>query len=367
MTEPWFENSWERSPLRNHTPFSPSEIRQALSPEAVIGPERLAAGISTDSRTAAPGQLFVALQGPRFDGHDFVRQALASGAAGVVVERWPLSGVSEWPEASVWKVRDGLTALGALGQWHRKRFSLPLAAVTGSCGKSTTKGMLVHLLSHDRPVLAASGTENNRIGVPMTLLQMDSTHAAAVLELGTNQWGEIRTLTELCLPTVGVVTNIGPAHLQTFGDLAGVLREKEALWQGMRPEAPIVLNADDLLLREAGRKLSRRVVWFGTAPDADVRATEIQLDEEGLPAGQAAVAGSTAGGSFKFRCRVCTTFLMLWRRWPARSFSGNPWGPPWPGCRKCRFYPAGWLGWREKASSSWMTVTTRTLPRSRPR
>ncbi len=226
-------------------------------------------GVSIDSRTLEPGQLFVAIRGKRFDGHDFAAQAVARGAAGVVAER------DLGLRVPVWVVPDAVAALGEIARSHRRRFRPRLAAITGSSGKSTTKGMLAHLLGARRKVLSTPGTQNNLIGVPLTLFQMTEGHEAAVLELGTNQWGEIRRLTEIAEPTLGVVTNIGPAHLEAFGDLRGVLLAKGELWEQMEPGAPVVLNADDPLLREAGGRLSRRVVWFGCCPEADVRAEEI--------------------------------------------------------------------------------------------
>lgn len=268
--------------MPNQASFEPEEIQQALCGTRVAGPERATAGVSTDTRTVGTGELFVAIRGPRFDGHDFVGEAFARGASAVVVERWPLKGLpAEFP-GTVWKVDDALAALGMLARVHRSRFSVPVVAITGSSGKSTTKEILAQLLSAEgRSILATPGTQNNRIGVPATLFQLGRWHAAAVLELGTNQWGEIRTLAQISRPTLGVVTQIGPAHLETFGDLRGVLKEKAALWEEMDPSAPIVLNGDDPLLREAARELRRPVVWFGTGADAQIRATRIETDSEG--------------------------------------------------------------------------------------
>ena len=255
------------------TGFSPAEVMAA------------ARGVSIDTRTLQPGQLFVAIRGKHFDGNEFIAEAFRRGAAGAVVERLP-AGAAEATQP-VWQVPDTLAALGALARFHRDRFCPDLVAITGSSGKSTTKSMLAHLLSSDREVLATPGTQNNRIGVPLTLFRLQAGHRAVVLELGTNQWGEMRTLAEISRPTVGVVTNIGPAHLKTFGDLEGVLRAKGELWEGMEPSAVLVLNGDDPLLARAGSGLRRKVVWYGTGPAAEIRATEIRL--------------SAGGGSSSFR------------------------------------------------------------------
>ncbi|MBI3616144.1 MAG: UDP-N-acetylmuramoyl-tripeptide--D-alanyl-D-alanine ligase [Candidatus Omnitrophica bacterium] len=269
--------------------FSLEEIGAATGGELVrAGASKEISGVSIDSRTIQPGNLFIAIQGPRFDGHDFLEQAFARGAAGAVVGRWPipLVPVPSVPGTKgvlgtgyrVWKVPDTLRALGDLSRFHRDRFDLPVVAITGSAGKTTTKEMAAHLLSEKQEILAAAGTQNNQVGVPLTLLRLEPKHRAAVLELGTNRWGEIRRLTELARPTVGVITNIGPAHLETFGDLRGVLKEKGGLWEGMDPKGTMVLNADDPFLREAGKRLSQRVIWFGTDPAAQVRPDQLKFE-----------------------------------------------------------------------------------------
>ncbi len=274
--------------------FLPEEIKAATGAELVSpgkGPEVLS-GVSTDSRSFSRGNLFIALHGPRFDGHDFLEQVFAQGAAGAIVDRWPLKGTSPDGDTlpcrvsprglsplAVWKVPDTLRALGDLARFHRDRFHPEMIAITGSTGKTTTKEMAAHLFSESRSLLAASGTQNNQIGVPLTLLRLESGHQTAVLELGTNRWGEIRRLTELVRPTVGVVTNIGPAHLETFGNLQGVLRAKAELWEAMDSKGILVLNADDPLLRRAAKRLPQRLVWFGADPAAQVRATRIALGE----------------------------------------------------------------------------------------
>ncbi len=259
--------------------FSPKEIQAATSGVVVSGREPGGVcGVSTDSRTIDAGELFVPLRGERFDGHDFLKEAFAHGAAGALVERWPLGSQVPGP---IWKVSDTLRALGHLARFHRDRFSIPVVAITGSTGKSTTKTMLAHLLSDREEVLFTPGTENNRIGVPRALLRLREGHGSAVLELGTNRWGEIRELTSMVQPTVGLITNIGPAHLETFGDLKGVLRAKGELWEGMDSRSLLVLNADDPLLWEAGQRLPHTVRWFGSHLGSDVRADRVVVESWG--------------------------------------------------------------------------------------
>jgi UDP-N-acetylmuramoyl-tripeptide--D-alanyl-D-alanine ligase len=235
-------------------------------------------GISIDSRTICKGELFIALRGHRLDGHDFVLEAFQKGAAGALVEKRWRSFVPDLLSYRIWQVDDTLTALGQLARFHRDRFQVDLVAVTGSCGKTTTKAMLAHLIASDRRVLATPGTQNNRIGVPLTLFRMNPQDQVVVLELGTNRWGEIRTLTQMARPTLGVVTNIGLDHLETFGDSRGVLREISALWDVMDPMAPVILNGDDPLLVEAADDMDRPVIWFGLGQRAHLQVDRICLE-----------------------------------------------------------------------------------------
>lgn len=257
------------------------DCAHALGATLVHGTFCGASGVSIDSRTLKPGDLFVAIHGRRFDGHDFVSQALVEGAVGAVVDRWPVEGFSERTPGCVWRVPDTLRALGDLARFHRQRFKVDLIAVTGSSGKTTTKSILAHLLSDREPLLVTPGTQNNLIGVPLTLLRLSPKHRRVILEFGTNRWGEIRRLTEIAQPTIGVITNIGPAHLETFGDLKGVLRAKAEMCEVLDPKGTLVLCADDPLLWEAGKKLPHRVIWFSTQRQAQIRASQIQMEAWG--------------------------------------------------------------------------------------
>ena len=272
-------NCWKESGLQPPA-FSAQEIEQAAGAVRLSGPAQAPAlsGVSIDSRTVREGELFVAIRGRRLDGHHFVPEALANGAAGALVEQPP---VGMPPGKFLWQVPDTLAALGNLARFHRDRFEIPLVAVTGSCGKTTVKEMLAHILSADRPVLSTLGTQNNLIGVPLTLFRLHRGHRAAVLELGTNQWGEIGQLTRIARPTLGVVTNIGPAHLETFGDLAGGLRAKAELWEEMDPGAMLVLNGDDPWLAKEGKRLARPVSWFGLGSEARIPVSRVECGPSG--------------------------------------------------------------------------------------
>ena len=227
------------------------------------GNENCFLGISTDSRTLRPGQLFVALVGENFDGHQFVEKAASSGAAGVVVA---LEEVGELDvpalQVPVIGVTDTLRAFGDLASFWRGRYSIPVVAITGSNGKTTTKEMVAAILSRSWKVLKNQGTFNNLVGVPLSLLQLDATHEAAVVELGMNQPGEIERLTEIVQPSLGMITNIQSAHLEGLGDLDSIQAAKGALFAGMANTGTIVVNRDDPRVSNEARRFSGRQVGF---------------------------------------------------------------------------------------------------------
>jgi UDP-N-acetylmuramoyl-tripeptide--D-alanyl-D-alanine ligase len=222
-------------------------------------------GWSVDTRTQKPGDVYFALHGPNFDGHDFVAQASANGAAGVVVER-PL-GV---PDELV--VSDTLKALQELGAWARVRWGGRVVGVTGSAGKTTTKDAIAHLLSVDLPVGKTVGNLNNHVGVPLSILRLPPESRAAVLEMGMNHAGEIRELAAIARPDVGVVTNVGYAHVEFFDSIDGVAAAKRELIEGLPREGVAVLNADDPRVARFADVHPGRSVTFGFSEDADVRA-----------------------------------------------------------------------------------------------
>jgi UDP-N-acetylmuramoyl-tripeptide--D-alanyl-D-alanine ligase len=247
-----------------------SEIRRAVG-GVLCGPDRAIAGVSTDTRSIAPGQLFVALRGEHFDGHDFLEQAIAAGAGALLVAAAePLSA-----GVSVLVVADTRLALGRMAAAWRSRFDIPVIAVTGSNGKTTTKEMIAAILKAQfgDAVLATRGNLNNDIGLPLTLLAMNAGHRAAVIEMGMNHPGEIAYLAPLGAPTVAVITNAQRAHLEGMGDLNRVAREKGSIFAGLGAGGVAVVNADDayagLWRRMAGRN---PLLTFGIERAADVRA-----------------------------------------------------------------------------------------------
>ncbi|HUO82682.1 MAG TPA: UDP-N-acetylmuramoyl-tripeptide--D-alanyl-D-alanine ligase [Gammaproteobacteria bacterium] len=237
----------------------------------LIGDDRSYSTVSTDTRALQRDQLFVALQGPSFDGHEFVAEAARRGAAGAVVSRLQSSALAQV------EVADTRAALGKLAHAWRLQFDIPLIAVTGSNGKTTVKEMIAAILRRAGPALATRGNLNNDIGVPLTLLELRASHRAAIVEMGASHSGEIGYLTRIAAPGVGVVTNAGAAHLEGFGSTDDVARAKGELFAGLPPGAVAVINADDpyceIWKQSAGR---RRIVTFGLMHDADMRADAIE-------------------------------------------------------------------------------------------
>ncbi|NWG29922.1 MAG: UDP-N-acetylmuramoyl-tripeptide--D-alanyl-D-alanine ligase [Rhodocyclaceae bacterium] len=227
--------------------------------------------VGTDSRAITPGMLFVAIEGERFDGHDYVEQALRDGASSALVRRdW----AAAHPHLPLVGVDDTRLGLGQLAAHWRSRFHIPLVGITGSNGKTTVKEMCAAILRADfgqHAVLATTGNLNNDIGVPLTLLRLHAPHRAAVIEMGMNHPGEIATLTRLAKPTVALVTNAQRAHLGGLGSLAEIVRAKGEIFEGLDNEGVAVINADDPHADE-WRKMNagRRIVTFGFAPEATV-------------------------------------------------------------------------------------------------
>lgn len=252
-------------------------------------------GVSIDSRRIREGELFVALRGERFDGHDFVPDAIRKGAWGALVERSSfeqrfssLGGLQ-----NILPVEDTLFALQEMSSTHRKKFTFPVVGVTGSNGKTTTKEMLASILLQQGPVLKNEGNLNNHIGVPLTLLKLNRSHCSAVIEMGMSAPGEIDLLARIASPTVGVITNIGPAHLEFFGSMDNIAEAKGELLARLPHDAVAVLNADDPFLDRLQSRFGGRTVTFGVRNRADVSASEVRQDREGSDVTIAAAGSST--------------------------------------------------------------------------
>jgi UDP-N-acetylmuramoyl-tripeptide--D-alanyl-D-alanine ligase len=224
-----------------------------------------------DSRLAASGDLFFALRGERLDGHDFVTNALAAGAAGAVVER-PVDA----PEhAAVFHVSDSLKALQRLASYWRRRHNVRVVGVTGSVGKTTCKEVIASVLSHRYRLLKSEANLNTEIGIPLTLLQLTAAHERAVLEMAMYRRGDISLLADIAQPHVGVVTNIGPVHLERVGYMGGIVAAKAELVEALPAAGLAVLNGDDPRVAALSRRTQARTVYFGLSPQCHVRAQNI--------------------------------------------------------------------------------------------
>ncbi len=243
------------------------------------GPCRVS-GVSTDTRTIRRNQLFIAIKGESFDGHDFLAKAVAMGATMLLVSR---ADVPRPRGIVMVLVKDTVDAFGAIARFHRARFSIPLIAITGSAGKTSTKELVAAVLRRKYRVLSNKGTFNNQIGVPSTLLQLTRRHEMAVVELGTNHPGEIAWLARHACPTVAVFTNVGASHLERLGSLEGVYKEKAGLLKFLPDNGCVVLNADDPYWRRLlKQQTARKLISYGIQAQADIRAFSVAPEKGGL-------------------------------------------------------------------------------------
>jgi UDP-N-acetylmuramoyl-tripeptide--D-alanyl-D-alanine ligase len=250
-------------------------------------------GVVIDSRVASPGCLFVALPGERVDGHDFVADAFKRGAIAALVQRAP---VGDWTTLDISRdqptaelrppvcvlVTDALAGLQRLASYWRDRYSARIIAITGSVGKSTTKELTWAVLSQRYSTLKSPGNLNNEIGLPLTLLQLDARHECAVLEMGMYDLGEIAQLCAIARPQVGVVTNVGPTHLERLGTIERIAAAKAELIQALPPGGTAVINIDDPLVRQMAHQVAAgvNVLTYGLSAEADLWASDVR--SEGL-------------------------------------------------------------------------------------
>jgi UDP-N-acetylmuramoyl-tripeptide--D-alanyl-D-alanine ligase len=252
-------------------------VRQALGLRVDLAQEDVTyTGVSTDSRAIEEGQLYVALVGDRFDGHDFVAEAVSRGALGAVVSRPPSGGSDQ----RLYPVDDTLVALGALAAFRRRRLRAPVVAITGSSGKTSTKDLTAAALGAVRRVHATKGNLNNRVGMPLTLLSVPDEAEAVVLEMGSSEPGEIRTLAQVARPDIGLVTTVGESHLERLGSLEGVLDEKLDLLRNLAEGGRCVVGDEPPVLAERARAIcgSLRVAGWSERADADLRPEEADVD-----------------------------------------------------------------------------------------
>ena len=263
------------------------EILNPINGTLISGDQKtVLAGISTDSRTTRHGDLFWALRGERYDGHDFVPKAIEQCAAGIVAQNdwegleYAVKDVNSDTLSSrnpvVISVDDTLEALGDLAAWWRRRYDLKVVAITGSSGKTTTKEMVAAILKIGNMTLKNQGNFNNLIGLPLTLLKLEEDYKRAVLEMGMNRPGEISRLTEIADPDVGVILNVGMAHIEGLSDLDGVAKAKTELIEKISSGGLMILNGDDERLMKRASTFQKQKMTFGLGQENDVRAANIK-------------------------------------------------------------------------------------------
>jgi UDP-N-acetylmuramoyl-tripeptide--D-alanyl-D-alanine ligase len=250
------------------------EIVKATGGSLLSSARREFAGLSTDSRTIREGELFVALKGPTFDGHEFLADALAKGAGGVV-HRLPST---DFGGKTLIRVADTLKALQDIARYLRGKCDVPVIAVTGTNGKTTTKELIASIFGQVMKVLKTRGNLNNHIGLPLCLAGMDGDEEVMVLEMGSNAEGDIRTLCDIARPDFAVVTNVGIAHLEGFGSIEAVRKTDLEILDFAKTAC---VNADDRFLLEGVRGFKGKVITYGVQSSADVRAVDITPGERG--------------------------------------------------------------------------------------
>ncbi|MCX7773269.1 MAG: UDP-N-acetylmuramoyl-tripeptide--D-alanyl-D-alanine ligase, partial [Clostridia bacterium] len=260
-------------------PLHAEAIAQMAGGRLSAPSDTLVTKVSTDTRTLGAGSLFVALIGERFNGHDFLAQAFENGAEIVMVNE----GTTVPQNRPAIFVDDTLKALGRLASGYRDLFDIPVIAVTGSVGKTSTKEMIASILSARFKVHKTKGNFNNEIGLPLSVLELEDTHEAAVFEMGMRGFGEISYLSRIVKPDYAVITNIGISHIERLGSRQNILKAKLEILEGLRPEGTVILNGDDELLSGLRGLLKHKTIFYGIDENQDVWATDLSSKgEEGV-------------------------------------------------------------------------------------
>jgi UDP-N-acetylmuramoyl-tripeptide--D-alanyl-D-alanine ligase len=250
-----------------------AEIRQGVA-------DTIIQNVCTDSRQAKPGDLFFAIKGERFDGHDFLQEVAAKGAVAIVVEQKRVP--TQLPKSAVLVVEDCRITLGKLAAAYRREFDLPVICVCGSNGKTTTKELIASALRQKLKTLWSEASFNNDIGVPLTLLRLEKSHQAAVLEAGTNHPGELAPLVKMIQPKFGVLTNIGREHLEFFGDVDGVASEEGWLAELLPANGKLFVNGDDEWAEKIAQRTCAKIARVGFSDKNDWFADKVRLDKNGV-------------------------------------------------------------------------------------
>ena len=268
--------------MKQPIPWTQEEIIKATKGEILSGGSNLLfSGVSIDSRTISAREIFVAIRGNLHDGHTFIEEAIKLGVKGLIIDRQEAVKLpcEEWKKAGIFcvAVGDTIKAIGSLASYNRARAGVSVVAITGSNGKTTTRRMTAEVVSRRFETLSTTGNLNNEIGLPLTLLKLSHSHEWAVVELGMNHPGEIERLAQISKPDIGIITNIGPAHLEGLNSLEGVMNAKGELIGGIKPDGTAILNADDDMLMNLARRASKKVLLFGFSGNASVRASLVEV------------------------------------------------------------------------------------------
>lgn len=240
-------------------------------------PHAVVTGVSTDSRKVKKGDLFIPLKGSIFDGHDYIDKAIESGAQAVLTH---IDIEVPSKDITVIKVKDTLKALGDLAKYYRKKFNISFIGITGSVGKTSTKDMVASVLGQHFNTLKTQGNFNNEIGLPLSILNLDQSHKAAVLEMGMSSFGEISRLTSIVKPDIAIITNIGMSHIEKLGSRQNILKAKLEILEGLNSKGLVILNGDDNLLSGMRGLLDFRTKFFGMEEEVDYKAENIRLSGE---------------------------------------------------------------------------------------
>jgi len=267
-------------------PWTVSEILEATGGSLIGGNRKeMFTGVSIDSRTITAADLFVAIRGERHDGHHFIEDAVQKGVKGFVVSKSEAVALThkndDFKKLIFIGVRDTTKALGDMASFNRIRSKIHVTAITGSNGKTTTRKMTTAVVRRRFSALSSHGNFNNQIGLPLTLLNLSPEHRWAVLEMGANHPGEIAYLAGICRPDIGVITNVGPAHLEGFGSLDGVASAKGELLDHMAIDGVAVLNAEDERVASMAGRAPGKILFYGTSKKAQIRASNIVEQNRG--------------------------------------------------------------------------------------
>jgi UDP-N-acetylmuramoyl-tripeptide--D-alanyl-D-alanine ligase len=264
-----------------HLAWTTGDILKATGGQLLTGDlSHHFAKLSIDSRTISKDEMFIAIAGERHDGHHFLKAAVQSGARGLIVNKKSCDHLKldKLPKDDIVcvAVDDTTKALADLALFHRRRCRASIIAITGSNGKTTTRKITSAIVAQKYTLLSTKGNYNNHIGLPLTLLGLTPAHEWAVIELGMNHPGEIRQLAHICKPDLGIITNVGPAHLEGLGSLENIMQAKGELLEGLRPEGTAILNRDDPRISQLAQQTKARVLFFGLSKHAAIRARSIE-------------------------------------------------------------------------------------------